>query len=205
MEIVRDDEDRTVLREILDKGIAFGAECLVANRERFVHDQNIGGMRTDGKSKRRRHAARIEFDGLIQEIADTSEGGDRGKSRLDGGTPHTQNGASGQGIFPARQLMVEPGAKRKNRSHPPIDLHTAMRRQGDAADDLQQSGFPGAVTADDTDSFAAANLEGDVPQDPMLMVKLLPMPEDRLLELIVTPHIELERLADAIAANDKIR
>jgi hypothetical protein len=80
-----------------------------------------------------------------------------------------------------------------------------MRRQGDAADDLQQSGFPGAVAADDTYSFAAANLEGDVPQDPMLMVKLLPMPEDRLLELIVTPHIELERLADTIAANDEIR
>jgi hypothetical protein len=39
----------------------------------------------------------------------------------------------------------------------------------------------------------------------MLMVKLLPMPEDRLFQLIVAPHIELERLADPIAANDKIR
>ncbi len=40
---------------------------------------------------------------------------------------------------------------------------------------------------------------------PVLMVELLPMPEDRLFELIVAPHIELERLADAIAANDNIR
>jgi hypothetical protein len=31
------------------------------------------------------------------------------------------------------------------------------------------------------------------------------MPEDRLIELIVVPHIELERLADAVAANDKLR
>ncbi len=40
---------------------------------------------------------------------------------------------------------------------------------------------------------------------PMLMVELLPMPEDRLFELIIAPHIELERLADAIAADDKFR
>jgi hypothetical protein len=39
----------------------------------------------------------------------------------------------------------------------------------------------------------------------MLMVELLPMPEDRLLELIIAPHIELERLADAITADDKVR
>ena len=37
------------------------------------------------------------------------------------------------------------------------------------------------------------------------MVELLPMPEDRLFELVIAPHIELERLADAIAANDNIR
>jgi len=39
----------------------------------------------------------------------------------------------------------------------------------------------------------------------MLMIELLPMPEDRLLELIIAPHIELERLANAIAADDEIR
>src|ERR1035441_1659283 len=49
----------------------------------------------------------------------------------------------------------------------------AMRRQGDAPYDLDEIGFSGAVPADDPNSFAAANLEGDVPQDPMLMVKLL--------------------------------
>ena len=101
--------------------------------------------------------------------------------------------------------MVEPRAKCENRRHPPIDLHAAMRRQGDAAEDLQQGCFPGTVAADDPDPLAAANLEADVPQDPMLMVELLPMPEDRLLELIIAPHIELERLANAIAADDEIR
>src|SRR5208283_3499106 len=49
---------------------AFGAEGFVANREGFVHDQNIGvGMGAEGKSKPRRHAARIEFDRLIKAIA----------------------------------------------------------------------------------------------------------------------------------------
>ncbi len=135
----------------------------------------------------------------------SGEGGDFGKPRLDGGAPHAENGAPDQGIFPAGQLMVEAGAKRQDRRHPPIDLHLAERRQGYPADDLQERGFAGAIAADDADAFAAANLEADVPQHPMLMVKLLPMTEDRLFELIVAPHIELERLADPVAADDKIR
>ena len=73
------------------------------------------------------------------------------------------------------------------------------------ADNLQERRFARAIAADNADPFAAANLEADVPQYPMLMVKLLPVPEDRLFELIVAPHIELERLADPVAADDNLR
>jgi len=205
-EIVGYDKDRAVVREILEKSVALCAESLVADRERFVHDQDIRvGMGANGKCKSRRHAARIEFERLIKEVANTREGGDFGKPRLDGGAPHAENGAADQSIFPAGQLIIEAGAKSEDRRNPPLDLHTAERRQSYAADDLQERGFAGAVAADDANAFAAANLEADVPQHPMLMVELLPMPEDCLFELIVAPHIELERLADPVAADDEIR
>src|SRR5579875_288593 len=195
-----------VRHEILDKGIAFGAESLVTNRKRFIHNQNISvGMCADGKSKARCHAARIEFHRLIKEIADVGESGDIGKPGFDGGAPHPQYGAANQSILAACQLMIKAGTKSKNRRDPAIDFHLAMGWQGNAADDLQQSGFSSAIAANDADPFTAANIEADVPQDPVLMIELFPMPEDRLLELIVAAHIELERLADAITANDKIR
>src|SRR5438445_10531385 len=58
-EIVGYDKDRAVVREILEKSVALYAESLVADRERFVHDQDIRvGMRANGKCKPRRHAAR---------------------------------------------------------------------------------------------------------------------------------------------------
>src|ERR1700731_2031866 len=69
-------------------------------------------MRADGKGKPRRHAARIELERLIKEVADVREGGDFGKPRLDGGAPHAENGAADQGIFPAGQLVVEASATR---------------------------------------------------------------------------------------------
>ena len=105
------------------KGIAFGAEGRIANRERFVHDQNVGvGMGADGESKPGRHAGRIHFDRLIKEIADIGEGGDgvsrdsTAERRMPSIAPPIKR------IFAARQLMVEPGAKRKDRRDPPIDF-----------------------------------------------------------------------------------
>jgi len=79
-----------------------------------------------------------------------------------------------------------------------------MRRQGDAAEDLQQGCFP-------------APLRPMIPiLSPWRTLKLMSArpnadgrtasnAEDRLLELIIAPHIELERLANAIAADDEIR
>ena len=148
-----------MLRKILDKSIAFGAKSLVTDREGFVDDQNIGvGMRADSKGEPRRHPARIEFDRLIKEIADPGKGGNRGESCLDSGTPHAQNGTADQGIFPACQFMIEPGPERQNWRHPAVDADSSMRRQGDPANDLQQSGFAGAVAADNADSARRGGL-----------------------------------------------
>ena len=81
----------------------------------------------------------------------------------------------------------------------------AMRDAGCTHAALEVSSHGLELHRVDDVAFAAANLETDVPQHPMLMVELSPMPEDRLFELIVAPHIELERLADPVAADDKFR
>ena len=62
-----------------------------------------------------------------------------------------------------------------------------------------------AVAPDDADAFALRDLKRDVAEDPMLLVEGLPAPEQRLLQLVVAVHEELERLADPLAADDGLR
>jgi hypothetical protein len=49
------------------------------------------------------------------------------------------------------------------------------------------------------------DLEAHITQHPMLMIKLLPGSEQRLLQLIIAAQVELVGLADSIALNHGIR
>jgi hypothetical protein len=80
-----------------------------------------------------------------------------------------------------------------------------MGRQGNAADDLQQRRLARAIAPDDAYTFAPAHFKTDVPQHPMGMIKLLPMPEKSLHELIVAPQIKLKCLAEMLATDDNVR
>jgi len=205
-EIMRDDQDGAVFGEILDKGIAFRAEFGIADGQGFVDDQNIGvGMGADGKGEACRHAARIHFEGLIKEIADIGEGLD-GRHALQHFLPfETENGAADQGILLAAQFDVEAGAEGENRSDPAVEFRDAVGLRGDAAENLQQGRLARAITPDNADSFALVDVEGHIPQDPMFFIKRPPAPKQRLLQLIVPVHIQLERFADPVAYDDGFR
>ena len=80
-----------------------------------------------------------------------------------------------------------------------------MRLCGDPAQDLQKRRLAGPVAADDADALALGDLERDVAEHPVLLVELVPEgAEQRLLQLVVAVHVELERLADALAADHRI-
>jgi hypothetical protein len=53
--------------------------------------------------------------------------------------------------------------------HPPTNTHTPLGRVRDPAENLEQSGFAGAVTANDAKDFALFDFEGNPPQRPELL------------------------------------
>jgi len=77
------------------------------NREGFVHDQISASAWRRRQSKPRRHAARIEFDRLIKEIADMAKAAIAVSlaSTVERRMPIWRRRSK---HFPARQLMVEP-------------------------------------------------------------------------------------------------
>ena len=61
-----------------------------------------------------------------------------------------------------------------------------------------------AAQLDDADALAFADSEAYVAEHPVLLVELLPTTEQRLFQLIVAVHVELEGLPDALAADNRL-
>ncbi len=121
------------------------------------------------------------------------------------GPAEAENGASDHRVLAAGQFEIETGSECKDRRDPPRDRHAAIGRLADTADELQQRCLAGAVAADDAPTLTATNLEADVPQNPVRMIKLLPPAKDGLHQLVVPPQVELKRLADVLTADCYIR
>src|SRR6516165_259229 len=193
-------------RESLDEGVAFGCKFRIADGQGLIDDQDIGvGMGADRECETCRHAARIHFQGLMEESANVGEGGYVGQSFFYGRALHAEDRAADQGIFPAGQFVIETCAECENWRHPAVDRYAPMRRTGDSAKDLQERGLASAIGADNAQFLTAMNLEGDVSQHPMPMIELFPKSKERLFELVVPAQIKLERLADMIAMDGEIR
>ena len=203
---MRHHQNRASAGEFLDIALAFRLECLVADGESLVDDENVGiGMGADRKGEPRHHAGRVIFHLLIEERADAGELRDRRKPFLDLVPLEPENCAADPRVFPSRQRAVEAGAKRQDRRNTAVYFDLAGGWGGDAADDLQERRLAGAVAADNADALAFAHLEAHIIQNPVLIVELLPEPEQRLFQLIVVVGVKLKRLADTAAADHYVR
>jgi hypothetical protein len=195
-----------VAGELLDIALAFRLERLVADRERFVDDENVGvGMGANGKSQSRHHAGRVILYLLIEKRTDSGKLGDRRKPPLHLVAFKPENRAADPRIFASCQRAVEAGAKRQDRRNAAMHLDAAGCRRGDAADDLQKRRLTGAVAADNADALALANFEAHIVEHPVLMIEFLPEAEQSLLQLIVVMAVKLKRLADIAAADHYVR
>src|SRR5580700_4843427 len=64
---------------------------------------------------------------------------------------------------------MKPGADLEHAGDTAGELDAPLVGLGNAADDLEQRRFAGAVAADDADDFAALDLEGDVLERPKIL------------------------------------
>ena len=142
-------------------------EGVIADGQHFVDQEDVvfevGG---DGEGKANGHAARIPFDGGIDELLELGKGDDLVEFAFDLAAPHAENGAVEVDVFAAGEFGMKAGANFEQRTNPPPNEGPAGARLGDAGEQLEQGGFAGAITADHAHNFTAANGEGDIPQGP---------------------------------------
>src|SRR5258706_12954625 len=100
------------------------------------------------------HAGRKAFDGGVEKTADLGEGDDLLEIVLDLGVLHAEDGAIEVNVLAAGQLTVKAGSHLEQTPHAAVKARTALGRLRDTGEDLQQSGFSGAVAADDSEAGA---------------------------------------------------
>src|SRR3546814_3708943 len=81
------------------------------------------------------------LDGPVHELADSGEGGDVGKARLDVRTRQSEHGPVQIGILAAGELRVESGPELQQGGDAPVDGDLARAWRQRAADQLQERGL----------------------------------------------------------------
>jgi hypothetical protein len=69
-------------------------------------------------------------------------------------------------IFLAGEFVVEPGADFQKRGQAAVEVRLPFRGRGDAGEDFEQSGFPGAVAPHHPDDVALLDLETHILEGP---------------------------------------
>src|SRR6185369_15841941 len=75
---------------------------------------------------------------------------------------HAENCAVQVDIFPPGQLGMEAGAHLQQACYPAVNADPSACGFGNAAENLEQRGFAGAVAPDDADPIALLDLEGHI-------------------------------------------
>src|SRR5690606_22306712 len=137
----------------------------VPNGQHLINDQNIRlKMRGHGETKPHMHAAGVTFHGRVDEIIYSRKAHDLIELGTNLGLTHAHNGTIQKNILPAREFRMKARAHLKETGHPSSNTCMPGRRRGNAAQDLQERGFPGTVPSNDTQAFTAGHLEGDALQ-----------------------------------------
>ncbi len=81
---------------------------------------------------------------------------------------HAKHQTADQDVLPAVQCRIQARAKRQDRADAPAHLDRTGGLVERSGNDAQECRFSGAVASDDTDYFAASNIERYISESPML-------------------------------------
>ena len=182
----------------MDLAHASLAEIDVADRERFIHHQNLGvKVDRDGEGQANDHAAGISLDGLVDEVADLRERFDFGKAAIHFLGGETQNRAIQIDVVAAGEFRIESGAEFEQRGDASVDGGGPGGGLKNSGADLQQGALAGSVFADDTERLAAAHFEGNVAKGPVIGVKAAAIESREFLQTVAGRGINRVALGDA--------
>src|SRR6267154_4313748 len=121
-------------------------------------------MRSDREGQPHIHARRIAVHRSVEKSVDLGEGDDLVEFALDLDAAHAEDRAVEVNVFTTAELRVKPGSNLEQAGNAASQHHSTGGRLGDAAEDLEQRAFTGAVAADNAHHLAWLYLEGDILQ-----------------------------------------
>src|SRR5262249_24353432 len=101
-------------------------------------------------------------------------------------------------VLAAGEVHVEPGTELEQRPDPALRADAADGRLDDPGDQPEKRRLAGAVSADEPDRLAAADLDGDVPQRPDVRRLRLAALDEEILERPRLARVDAEAARDAL-------
>src|SRR5215469_8422662 len=105
------------------------------------------------------HAARIMLHGRVDEFLDLGEGDDFIEFSSNLALAHAQDCAVNEDVLPPGEFGMEAGADFEEAADAAVNFRPASSGSGDAGKNFQESGFAGAIPADQTEDFTFADFE----------------------------------------------
>ena len=151
------------LDDIVDLVLTLALEARVTDGQRLVDNEDVGvNVDVDRKAQTHFHTAGVGADRLIDIVAQLREIDDSLLDLADVGVLQAEDVAFEVNVLAAGHLGGEARGQLEQRRDLTLDLDLALAGEGNAGDHLEDGGFTRAVIADDTDTFAALDVEGDV-------------------------------------------
>src|SRR5687768_6195775 len=180
-------------------------EPQVTDVQCFVQQEQVrlqGAEEREGQPQE--HARRVELHGPVEEATQLREGLDVGHP-LGGVLRREIEQAGGLlHVLPTGQLGTETAADVQERYCPPAHLEPTGAGVQRANQQFQQGALARAVGTDDPQSFAAAKLEGDLPQGPELPVAGARRQSEPVGQTVRGSGVQLEALAQPFGLDDNL-
>ena len=155
------------LGDVFHLADGFLLELGIADSKDFVNDEDLGFQESrDGEAQTDGHTGGITLDRGIDIAFTTGEIDDLIQFGLDLIAGHAEDSAVHEDILPTGHLAMEAGADFKQRAYTAMGSYGPRCRSRHPAQQFEQSGFAGAVLADDANDVALLDLEIDVAQRP---------------------------------------
>src|SRR5580704_8529112 len=138
------------------------AEIDIADRERFVHQQDLGvDVNRYCERETNCHATGVGFNRLVHKVADLSELFDLVELRIDLAPGKTEDRGIHVDIVSPAELWVETRAKFEQRRYSPPHGYFSFAGVQNPGDHLQESTFPGPVFAHNAERFGSSDVAGN--------------------------------------------
>lgn len=142
-------------------------ELGITDGEDFVQDQDFRvQVRCDGESEPDVHAGGVAFHRGVNKPFQAGKGDDFVKLPGDFSFRHAKDSPIEEDVLAPGEVGMEASADFKQAADAPFKPDLALGGSGNPAENLEESGFAGAIAPNDTEDLALSDFEGNVTQGP---------------------------------------